>query len=274
MNTIEIKYFPLPIIPWERTAAGSFPEKWEEVNAAQLVAIARNIRGETDNLSFLQRMTGINKAALKKLSGFRLYKINELLNFTADKKAHNTFILNKITIAGLYFFPPQPKLKKMSFGQFIFADTHFGNWQNSKDSGEAARFMASLYLPADLKFTEYLIEENMHTFQKTDPVTLEAVTLNYLLIKEWLAQIYPLLFQHDDDHTSSNLPLAKGESPQGEGVNDAKPKKPHDPMAWMKIFETLVGDDLINQDRYADMPVHNIFRYMSRKIKESMKRKK
>lgn len=257
MNSIEIKYFPLPLLPWERTVSGSYPEKWEEVSARQLIAIARNIKGEIDNLSFLHCMTGVNKRLLKKLSAFRLYKINELFNFIADRKEYNSFILNKITIEGLHFYPPHPKLKKMSFGQFIFAETHFGNWQDKHEPAEAARFMAALYLPHDFKFTEDIIEENMHVFKKTDPVTFEAVTLNYLLIKQWLTQIYPLVFQHDD----------------GEALKNGVQKKQRDPMAWVKIFETLVGDDLINQDRWAEMPVHNIFRYMSHKIKETIKRK-
>lgn len=280
MNSIEIKYYPFPLIPWQVTAKGIHPEQWDEVTAPQLIAIARNLKGETNNLRFLQCMTGINKRLLKKLGAFRLYKINELLNFIAEKNTHNTFILDKITIAGRSFYAPQPKLKKMSFGQFIFADTHFGNWQNGHEPTEAARFLAALYLPADTRFTEDLIEKNMHMFAKTDAVTLEAVSINYQLIKEWLIHIYPLVFQHDNSasSTSSTLPLEKGEYPQGEGVNDethtANPKKPHDPMAWVKIFETLVGDDLIHQDRWANMAVHNILRYMSRKIKESLKRKK
>lgn len=260
MNTIEIKYYPLHLIPWHRTVSGTHPEKWEEVTPRQLVAIVKNFRGETDNHAFLHTMTGISRRILKKLALFHIYNLENLLSFVSDKRPYNTFILKNITLSGKSFFAPQPKLKKMSFGQFIFADTHFGNYNTNNEKSEASRFLAALYLPAKTGFSEDLIEQNAAVFDKINPVLLEAIIINYLLIKEWLVQIYPLVFDTDNDEKKLDKELKK-------------PKAPRDPMSWVKIFETLVGDDLINQDKWAEMPVHNIFRYMSKKIKENMKRK-
>jgi len=260
MNTIEIKYYPLPLVPWQRSAKGTHPENWEEVTPAQLVAIIKSFRGEIETNAFLHTMTGISRRILSRLAPFHIYNLENLLSFFSDKKPYNTFIIKSITLSGKTFFAPQPKLKKMSFGQFIFADTHFGNYNSKNEKSEASRFLSALYLPAKTGFSEDLIEQNA-VFDKTSPVLLEAVIINYLLIKEWLVQIYPLVFDTDNDEKKLDKELKK-------------PKAPRDPMAWVKIFEILVGDDLINQDKWAEMPVHNIFRFMSKKIKENMKRKK
>ena len=58
--------------------------------------------------------------------------------------------------------------------------------------------------------------------------------------------------------------------------NYEKPKKTHkNPgnSGWIKIFENVVGDDLVNHDRYAILPLHNVLRWMTTKIIENIKRK-
>jgi hypothetical protein len=145
----------------------------------------------------------------------------------------------------------------MSFGQFIFADTHFGNWHEKQEPAEAALFLASLYLPKNTKFSEDITEKNAKIFSRANMETAGAVTLNYRLIKEWLANAYPLVFQAGEP-----------------GSGNQEPSKPRDQNAWIKIFESMVGDEIINHDSWADMPIHTVLRYMNRKIKENMKRKK
>ena len=114
-------------------------------------------------------------------------------------------------------------------------------------------FLAALYLPPDEKFRESFLEKNNSIMAKVDTLTREAIWINYLLIKEWLTQSYPLLFYKQED-----IP---------------KKKKQHDSMAWVKILESIVGDDIINHDRYAQIPLHNMLRFMTSKLKENMKRK-
>ena len=258
MKQIEIQYYPFPLLRWQRTVTGTDPETWDDVTARQLIAIVSTWNETIGPLRFLSVMTGIPQRVLKKIDSFHRYNINNLLGFMSEIKPHNTFILNKITISGMHFFAPLPKLKKMSFGQFIFADTHFGNYQEKHEPEEAARFLAALYLPANCKFSEDIIDKNLTVFSRADAVTIEAVTINYLLIKEWLSKTYPLVFQTDETRNPE------------PGTRNPLPR---DPMAWVKILESLVGDDLIHQNDWADMPVHNIFRYMSQKIKQNMKRK-
>jgi hypothetical protein len=50
------------------------------------------------------------------------------------------------------------------------------------------------------------------------------------------------------------------------------PKKKSN-SSWLKILENIVGDDLINHERYALLPLHNVFRWMTAKIIANSKRK-
>jgi hypothetical protein len=78
-----------------------------------------------------------------------------------------------------------------------------------------------------------------------------------MFVREWLSDVYPLIFiKSDNDEIGKKL------------------KKRQPVNSWIKIFENLVGDDIVNHDNYANMPIHNIFRFMTAKIKENMKRKR
>jgi hypothetical protein len=41
---------------------------------------------------------------------------------------------------------------------------------------------------------------------------------------------------------------------------------------WVKVYESLVGDDIVNQDKYSALPVHTVFRYLTTKLKENGRR--
>ena len=149
-------------------------------------------------------------------------------------------------------------LKGVTFGQFIFADSFFRNYSETKNPEEMNRFLATLYLPQGKVFKEKYIEQNSSLMRKADRATRDAIHLNYILIFEWLMDLYPLVF------------------PRDPGVNNPDPGnkiKQRDPRAWIKIFESLVGDDIIHQNEYANLPVHHVFRYFTKNIKNTMKRK-
>ena len=257
MQTIEIKYRPIPFINWKRSITGQHPDNWSDVTPRQLRAIVSGANGHISDYRFISQMTGIPVRTIRRLSNFEVFQLNKLFSFITTSPAHNAFIIDKITIARCTYFAPLSKLKKMSFGQFIFADTHFGNWHEKQEPAEAALFLASLYLPKNTKFSEDITEKNAKIFSRANMETAGAVTLNYRLIKEWLANAYPLVFQAGEP-----------------GSGNQEPSKPRDQNAWIKIFESMVGDEIINHDSWADMPIHTVLRYMNRKIKENMKRKK
>jgi hypothetical protein len=253
MNTISIKYRPVSWLPFNRSTTGVFPEEYKQLSAGQFIAVIKLMNGAIAENNFISTMTGIPLRIVKKLAPFMQYNLIGLFtHFNADKP-HDDFILKSISASGKTFVSPKERLKEMTFGQFIFVQSLYETWAESKTTGDLCRFIAALYIPSGKPFNEQLIDENQPFFEKVNPEIREAVAVNWKLVSDWLADAYPLVFMKTAD---VDVPVKK----QFNG--------------WLKIFDSIVGDNITETDRYAALPVNNVLRYMSAKIKENLKRKK
>jgi hypothetical protein len=141
----------------------------------------------------------------------------------------------------------------------MYVDTYFEVSVLTDDNSQLAKFIGCLYLPDGKPFDEKLIQERAHyvcLFFRPEEKT--AISLNYRLVKEWLCSQYPLLFQAPVPETSD---LEETQSTKNKSGSD-----------WVKVYESLVGDDIVNQDKYAELPLHTVFRYLTSKIKENARR--
>jgi hypothetical protein len=249
MKSIEFRYKTIGIT---RKISALLPERWDELTTNQLVLISRNYLTEVDETEILCSMLGIKRSIAAMLDDFQRFCIAMELDFMDNFKPHYAFIIHKLN--GLS--APRPRLEGLSFGQFMFVDTYYEVAITSDDPEHLNKFIACLYLPEGKPFNEQLIED------RTDYVKLlfkpeekTAISLNYRLVKEWICERYPLLFRK---------PVAK--PVQTKKVNQEKGSN------WVKVYESLVGDDIVNQDRYAALPVHTVFRYLTQKLKENGRR--
>jgi len=260
MKTITVEYHPLRWLPWKRKATGSFPQNWGDVQAHHLVAIACMYKQSIGEDKLLSVFSGIPTKIIRKLDPFHRYKLTELIEFVSNPRPVHELILKKIEAAGKIFIAPKNKLKGVSFGQFIFTDTYFSIFQQSQKPEDLTRFVASLYWPEGTAFDEELIDGNATLIIQADPVTLEAVVINWQLIHEWLSISYPLIFQRAQ------------ETEQAEKADGENEKHTPDQNRWIKVFNNLVGDEVLDRDKWAETPVNVIFEYMTRKYKEQAKR--
>jgi hypothetical protein len=207
-------------------------------------------------------MTGLKKHTINKLDAYQQFQLIELFDTFRSNLPYNEFIIPQIHCKGTVLLAPKPKLKGVSFGQFIFLDTYFSNYQESADITDLNKFIAAAYLPMDVKFTEQIIDENHKSIGDSDYLTKEAIVINYHLIRDWLCTVYPLVFHRkseDQNKTADNK------------EKELKPKKQTDQNSWIRVFESLVGDDIINEDNYANLPLHNVLRHLSSQIKKMLK---
>jgi len=247
MKTIDLHHKTLGIT---RKISALLPERWNELTADQLVLIARNYITTVDETEMLSGLLGISKSIASMLDGFQRFCIAVELDFMDDFKPHSAFAIHKLN--GLS--APRPRLEGLSFGQFMFVDTYYEVAITSDDPEHLSKFIACLYLPEGKPFNEQLIEDRadyIKLFFKPEEKT--AISLNYRLVKEWICERYPLLFRK---------PIAESvaEQSRSQGSN------------WVKVYESLVGDDIVNQDKYAALPVHTVFRYLTQKLKENGRR--
>jgi len=254
MKLVELQYKTFGI---SRKISASLPECWSELSALQLMLIARNYEATVDETEMLSGFFGIKKSTASMLDAYQRFCIARELDFMDDFKPYYAFVIHKLN--GL--FAPRPRLEGMSFGQFMFVDTYYEVAISSDDPEQLDKFIACLYLPEGKPFSELLIEDRaayIKLFFKPEEKT--AISLNYRLVKEWICDRYPLLFRKPPvAELSRSQPVEAGRS-RNQGSN------------WVKVYESLVGDDIVNQDKYSALPVHTVFRYLTNKLKENGRR--
>jgi len=255
MVNITLEYQPFRFLKYTRKINGSFPSAFDELKPAQLIAITGLINQTTSETAFLNIMTGIKKFRIKKLDDYHRYRLMLLFEPLTEIYPYHAFIIPHINTPIGGIVSPKPKLSGITFGQFIFAESYFTSYQTDKNPIDLHKFVASLYLPKNLSFNENEIRFWDLDNKKVKPEILDAIVINYVLIKEWLANVYPMIFQTEQE------------------TDEPKTHKKPGNSAWLKIFESVVGDDLVNHDRYALLPLHNVLRWMTNKIKENIKNK-
>lgn len=247
MKEIAIEYRWLFV---RRKLTRNIPERWEELNARQLIAVAKIALGNIADDAYLHEFGNIPLKVIKRLDTYQKYCIGKLMAFTEGFEPWYKFIL---MLPGLK--APRPRLEAMTFGQFMFVDTYYSDWVTDSTPELLNKFVGSLYLPKgeafDTEKTEVYIE-NAKQLQEAEKI---AITLNYRLVKEWLGNLYPMLFPRPDE------------------TEEKKPGKvaPPSTSGWLQIFESIVGDDLIHQEEYFNLPVHTVLRHLTKKMKENAK---
>ena len=264
MLEIEVKYRPIRWIPFARKENSNVPQNWSDVTQKQLIAISSLYKSSISDLDFMKEMTGLKKGIVSKFSDFEHFKLMEIFAFIGDQKPYHEFIVRKLSVSHQpVLYAPSPMLKGVTFGQFIFADTYFANYQQSNTETDLNKFISSLYLGKNEKFEERLIQERFESIGKLEINIRQAIVLNYQLIHEWLALAYPLIFQKREEMTleSKDIDAGKTLSPKSD-----------EGYIWIKIFQNFVGDDIIHDEVWAAKPVNTIFAYMTRKYKENARR--
>lgn len=259
MEKITLEYQPFSFLKYTRKFEGQFPSTFEELNQSQLLAITGLINQTISETTFLKIMTGLPEFVINKLEDYSRYQLMLLFGPFTDIIPYHAFIIPKVKTSSGHIVSPKPKLAGMTFAQFIFIESYFSSYQSDKNEADLHKFIASLYMPANRSFNENDVKTWALSVTKIKPQILDAIVINYVLIKEWLALAYPLVFQREEENEEVSKPK--------------KHNQPSNNSAWLKIYESVVGDDLVNHDRYAFIPLHNVLRWMTTKIKENIKHK-
>jgi len=242
MIAVTLEYRPFTLIPWIRKIDAKFPSRWSELKPVQIVAIPRLQRGLLTDVKMLQIFLGIKKNVAKRIESYQTYYVFQNLKFIREPGPLSTFVIKNI----MGYKAPRDRLEGVSFGAFMFGDTYYQNYIGGKLE-DLNRFIASFY--TDKKgFAEDRIQDIAKIIKVSDPAKREAIAINYALIRAWLRDSYPWVFQKADEMSESDR---KG--------------------GWVGVFDRLVKDDLANQDKYAKLPVSAVLRHLNIIMKEYYK---
>jgi len=254
MTNLEIE---VPFFFFTRRAKGALPGSWSELSERQFIAVSTLVNGREIDFQFLSVLTSFPKRLIKELSPYQLAKLSGQIDFISNtSKSYNAFFSARLK--GTKLYSPKPKLAGMTFGQFIFAEAYYNSWLATKDDQTLNKFIASLYLLEDEEFNEATISGKKLLVEKLPKDLRLSIAFNYSLVVSWLQQAYPLIF-----HSSGNLP------DPAVRVDDIRPDIRTKDSGWLKLFESLVGEDLINRNKYARLPVNVVLNYLTVKYKEN-----
>lgn len=247
MKTLKIEYNIIGTIPlvWKR----ELPECWDDLTPRQLLAISEMFCYNYKDYQFISKLCRIPPFIAKRIHPFITFQLLEELSFMHEFAPRNAIIIKQMGDGAA----PNPRLEGFDFGQFIFTDTYFQDFSENNNDEHLHKFLAALYKPEGKKFNEKTIKQRVKHFQNVSRHKKQAVIINYGLIREWLQDVYPLVFPRPvqkEEERKNKLPKARTTG------------------AWLKVFEAMVGDDIVNAEKYARLPVHTAFRFISKKIKE------
>lgn len=257
MQQVNVRYRPVAWLPFERSRKAGFPAKWEEVTGTQIIALSS--LSENDDLArLLVLFTGLPRRVCRRLDLYQQLEIWRLNSWMEQELSFNRFLIPEIRAGGIALHSPRESLRGVSFAQFVFADTAFIQYQEDADQGDLDRFISSLYIPQGIAFNDELPLSGEAIVREVPRGVKLAVLFNYTLVRRWLAGRYPLLF---------SIPEEK----QEENAAAPCPAKA-DPRVWIRVYESIVGEDIVNHDRYGAIPLHNVLRYLTARTKENMKK--
>ena len=252
-----------------RKVSAKVPEGWNELTQEQFMMLVYSMLGKSTIKDYYSTLLGIPFTVFELSDDWIKYNLQQLLVWMEDGKAEaNRFLIP--SIEGLQ--APEDMLGNVTLQQFMTVDTFFGYYAQSvteeKKMGDEqllCQFVASLYLGRNERYYvptarrtildmpgERLVDLEKNTsrlLKRADRVVMYGIYVNWLLVKAWLSRAYPLLF------------------PQGDG------KEAPVQNAWLKTFDSFVGDDVAHMDDYRNMACMDAFRIMAKRIKDSIMKK-
>ncbi len=240
---------------FNRTKTIQVPDKWEDLTRDQFAVCAALYVTNVMEADFLARFYGVRKRLLKRLTSFELYKLTSLADFALTPSAVTNFFFVK-EIPGTSLLSPGPRLRGISYEHFSLFDTFFFDYTEKPTPESLARFIAALYLKKKEVITDIDFEKRVnYILRKVDQPTQHAIFLNYIFIHKWLSKSFPFIFEEKEPSAEESLTVKR-----------KRPVKAVRPD-WNAILDSLVGDDIINYDKYKDVAAIVVFKTINNKIK-------
>lgn len=228
------------------------PEKWEELSERQFSVCSKLfIQHVPDNL-FISEFYGISKRLVNKFSKFEQYKLIECAEFISDPKAKVNYFYLK-SIPGTYLHSPEPRLKNISFEQFMLFDTFFFDYINDPKEINLRKFLACIYTKKNEDISDFDFNNRLkYIAKKIDNATMYAIFLNYTFIRQWLSGAFSSMFEYK---------VAKLQ--EEKAVKNKKTNRPD----WNAILDGFIGDDILHEEQYKKIKCLRAFKTINNRIK-------
>jgi hypothetical protein len=248
MRTAEIRYRQLLFV--RRHLRMKVPTEVAEMSPRQFVAAVSLSKGWIDSVQYFTDFFGIPRRLLMRIDDYYLFRLAGMLDtLTVSTDVPCPLFLIPSLDGGLV--APAAKLKGMSFEQFMAADTFFSWFAFAEKEVYLNKMIASLYLRDGEDFFSLDMDRRTTEVARLPLNIRYAVAVNWSLVKSWLGEAYPYLF------------------PKSEMKGTDKKRRPG---SWLALFDTVVGDNMPDVERYKRMQCMDALRMLNRRIKDNKNR--
>lgn len=250
------------------------PESMGELTQKQYLAVMRvaNDIANANDDKFLNVLTGIPVKTIKKATEFEKYKLNDMFGFLSDDKPFHQLIIKNFIHNEIQYDGPTDFLANLSFIEFVFVDSYFMRHM-SGDEDIRFKLIACLYRKHVIskdselfegdtreKFSEHRIEQRANEFKTLDPAIISGIVYNYRAIRQLIELKYSYLFPKADNDVEADENEKPEPKPQKQNFN-----------GWAVTFKKFVDEDLVNEDKYAEMGMHRVLEVINNRILENIK---
>lgn len=241
--------------PWWRKGKRfhrlSHPNHWNEVTQQQMAAIGKIMTGEIKEEKMMSIFLSCSKRLMRKLDDYYRYKLSDLMIFMGEKEPMDHFIIDELKGRRA----PGNKLRDLSFSEFMYIDTFFIDYSASENDESILQKLVALIFRKPVKGARPVFDGKIDEkwVKNLKPWQMQISAFNYGLIRVWLEKAFPSVFAKQSDMNSGQS------KQQGNG--------------WIDVFDSIVGDDLVHSDDYAQMPVMEVLRFLNKRIVESRKQR-
>ena len=252
----------------------SVPSSFEEMTERQFVAACRIMLGDTST-DVISSISGIEKEILGELSPFQLYNITQLFESWNRKDAKLVFKewkIPEIIVGGVTYYGPTSNFGNITWGEFVYADQCMMQGFHKAVVAALFRQQRDGYTgETDIRvpFSTYGTTRRFEVLKDLDEATILGVILNYRAVRAAsLEATYSSIFPYLDDHT---------ENTDSDLIDDT-PQEPEEsashPFSWTVVHRNLLGDNIQDEEKYLQLPVHTVLYRLNQLIIESRKSRK
>jgi len=242
------------IISQNKKIFRKIPARWDELTPRQLLFIAPRLLSNQPLVQIkdeiLIKLLRISNKHLRRLNLSQVNGLHRALNFLWREI---TPIENPVPVIRLRmqkYTGPRYKMKDISFGQFIYADTFFLRYMSKKDPGDLDKLVATLYCRGEFKASR--VDLTAHRRRRYSVAKKQAILLFFMAGRRHMIDCFPLLFPK------------KAEAEQEKKGT----------FSWGDVLIALVADYPHEKDKVEKLDVYFAFRYLEEQIRKSNELKK
>lgn len=257
MHKVEFRYKFMGI---DRSRKILVPGCWEELNDRQFSVCARIYTEDMTDADFVQQFMGIPASIMNRITPIELYNLTSLTEFATNPEGITNFFFLK-QLPGTKLKSPGNRLSGVTVEHFALFDTAYFDYKNDPITDNLYAFVAMLYIMPGEVITKIDFDKRLKYVKSHVKLSdCHAVFLNYIFIHHWLAKAFPFLFEVKE----------KPETETKKKVVKTKAVKQFRPD-WNSIIDSFIGEDILNYDKYRQMPAIIVFKTINKRIKNTKK---